>query len=257
RLAAGRIWPAAAAESPRVAGEVWAAVDAVAAAALGAHVGSAIALSVEGRTVRARVSAIYDPPQYGPEGGYQVILPPNALAGMEVAHLFLARAAPGQEARLQLTTAAAYPTVTPVRLGEVLENIQSILDRLGFVVRFIATASIAAGLILMGGSIAATRRRRQREAALWRVLGASARTVICAWAIEFSILGAVAGAVGAALAQAAAALLVAGMLDLGFGPDWGASATAVGATVVLSILTGLAASAGILRRRPLAVLRHE
>ena len=94
---------------------------------------------------------------------------------------------------------AAYPTVTVINIADVLDRIESVVDQITFVVRFLAGFSILAGLMILASSIASARFRRiVREAVVpmkttWVQPGCA---IMRTFSVEFSVLGLLAGSVG-------------------------------------------------------------
>jgi len=76
-------------------------------------------------------------------------------------------------------------------------------------------------------------------------------------AIEYSLLGALAGLMGAAGALALSWVLARWLFEIEWRPAPGLLATGVVVATVLVGLVGLAASADVLIRKPLATLRNE
>ena len=102
----------------------------------------------------------------------------------------------------------------------------------------------------------ASAARRSREVALLKALGVTRAGVVATVAVEYALVGLVAGAVGAAGGVAVAwAVLVHGMelpFTLGLLP---VLATMFG-TALLTAVAGLTACAPSLRRRPIEALRE-
>jgi putative ABC transport system permease protein len=151
---------------------------------------------------------------------------------------------------------AVYPTVTVINLADVLERIESVVDQITFVVRFLAGFSIFAGLMILASSIASTRFRRMREAVVLKTLGATRLRIVRTFSVEFSVLGLLAGSVGVVFANVLTRVLLR-KLEVGFQFDWRATLVALVATAVLATATGWIASYRILGLRPLQVLREE
>jgi putative ABC transport system permease protein len=138
-----------------------------------------------------------------------------------------------------------------------IERVQAMIDRIAGVIRFMAGASILAGLVILGGSIAATRFRRVREAAILKSLGATRAVLLRSLAIEYAVLGLVAGVVGTAVGSGVAWAVLSLVLRV----PWSAPALVlVGLpliTAALTVIVGLAALLGVIAEKPLAVLRAE
>ncbi len=112
-----------------------------------------------------------------------------------------------------------------------------------------------AGLAILAGAVSASQVRRGAEVALLKTLGMTRRQVVATFATEYALTGLVAGLIG----SAGGAVLAWLTLTRGMEISWRAEPlwllAAVAATVLLSVASGLAASAGALRKRPVEVLR--
>src|SRR5207244_9358610 len=97
------------------------------------------------------------------------------------------------ETALQDRVVAAFPNVTAIPLRGVLERVGEVLDQISFAVRFMASFSIAAGLVVMAGALAATRYQRLYESVILKTLGATRWAIARAFAGEYACLGATAG----------------------------------------------------------------
>jgi putative ABC transport system permease protein len=183
----------------------------------------------------------------------------KGLAGAPTSWVATARSRPGVEGRraLQAAVIAAMPNVTAIDAAEMIERVQAMIDRIAGVIRFMAGASILAGLVILGGSIAATRFRRVREAAILKSLGATRAVLLRSLAIEYAVLGLVAGIVGTAVGSGVAWAVLSLVLRV----PWSAPALVlVGLpliTAALTVIVGLGALFGVIAEKPLAVLRAE
>jgi putative ABC transport system permease protein len=151
---------------------------------------------------------------------------------------------------------AAFPTVTVINIADVLDRIESVVDQITFVVRFLAGFSILAGLMILASSIASARFRRMREAVVLKTLGATRMRIVRTFSVEFSVLGLLAGSVGVVFANLLTRVLLR-KLEVSFHIDWYATAFALIGTAILAAGTGWIASFRILGLRPLEVLREE
>ena len=219
-------------------------------------VGSAVELEVGGRVRALKVAAIYRAD--GQHLGAQVsfVLPSGQLKDEAATWYGGAHVDPKQVANMERGLFAAYPTVSVINLADVLERIESVVDQITFVVRFLAGFSIFAGLTILASSIAGTRFRRMREAVVLKTLGATRMRVVRTFSVEFSVLGLLAGSVGVVFANLLTRVLL-HKLDVGFHIEWRATLIALVGTALLATATGWIASYRILGLRPLEVLREE
>ncbi len=150
----------------------------------------------------------------------------------------------------------AYPSVTVINIADILTRIETVVDQITVVIRFLAGFSILAGLTILASSIASTRFRRMREAVVLKTLGATRMRIVRTFSVEFSVLGLLAGVVGAIFANLLTQLIL-HRLKIGFHLDWRAAVVALIGTAILATATGWIASYRILGLRPLEVLREE
>jgi putative ABC transport system permease protein len=238
------------------AGALELAVGEGAAQRLHLGVGSTVDLEVGGVVRALKVSAIYraDGQHLGARVAF--VLPSGQLKNEPATWYGGAHIDPKQIAAMERALFAAYPTVSVINVADVLERIESVVDQITFVVRFLAGFSIFAGLMILAASIAGTRFRRMREAVVLKTLGATRMRIVRTFSVEFSVLGLLAGSVGVVFANLLTRVLL-HKLDVGFHIEWTAALVALVATAVLASATGWIASYRILGLRPLEVLREE
>ncbi|MDH4224254.1 MAG: FtsX-like permease family protein [Deltaproteobacteria bacterium] len=158
---------------------------------------------------------------------------------------------------LQQALSQALPNVTSIDAEGVIHTIQNIMDRIAAVVQFMAAFTIAVGMVILAGSLSTTKYQRLREVVLLKTLGAARLRVAGVLAVEYLLLGGVAGGVGAA----AAGVLSWGLVTRVFQGEWqwhplpylAAWAGAAGLTVLMGVIGSL----DILAKKPLEVLREE
>ena len=219
-------------------------------------VGSSVEMEVGGRVRALKVAAVFRADGEHLGGRVSFVLPSSQLKD-EMAtwyggvHIDTRQVAPMERALF-----AAYPTISVVNIADVLDRIESVVNQITFVVRFLAGFSIFAGLMILASSIASARFRRMREAVVLKTLGATRMRIVRTFSVEFSMLGVLAGVVGVVFANILARVLL-HRLKVDFHFDWRATMFALVGTAVLATATGWIASHRILGLRPLEVLREE
>lgn len=244
------------------AGELWGdpdlaevSVEQEFARELGVGVGSVLTMDIQGVELDLTITSLRRV-DWGTFGiNFYLMVEPGVLEDAPQSRLAAARLPAGREQRLQDTLAAAYPNVTLIRTREVLEKIAATLERLALGVRLLGVLTVLAGLAILAGAVSASSIRRGAEVALLKTLGMTRRQVVASFATEYALTGLVAGLIGAAGGNLLAwAVLTRGMeIAWRVEPLW--LAGTVVATVLLAVGSGLAASVGALRRRPVEVLR--
>jgi putative ABC transport system permease protein len=218
--------------------------------------GSTAELEIGGVVRTLKISAIYRADGQHLGSRVPFMLPSNQLKDQIATWYGGAHVDPRQVASMERALFAAYPMVTVINLADVLARIESVVDQITFVVRFLAGFSIFAGLMILASSIASTRFRRMREAVVLKTLGATRMRIVRTFSVEFSVLGLLAGSVGVVFANLLTRVLLR-KLEVGFHIDWTATLIALIGTAVLATATGWIASYRILGLRPLQVLREE
>jgi putative ABC transport system permease protein len=219
-------------------------------------IGSAVELEIGGVVHPLKVAAIYRADGQHLGARVSFLLPQGLLKDQVATWYGGAHIDPKQVGAMERALFQAYPSITVINIADVLDRIESVVDQVTFVVRFLAGFSIFAGLMILASSIASTRFRRMREAVVLKTLGATRMRIVRTFSVEFSVLGLLAGSVGVVFANILTRVLL-HRLEVGFHIEWTATLVALVGTAVLATATGWIASYRILGLRPLEVLREE
>jgi putative ABC transport system permease protein len=251
RVVAGRWWPADYDGPPLVS------LDAGIAKGFGLSVGQTITVNVLGREITATVANLREIDWASLSMNFTFILTPNALAGAPASYIATVHADPGHEAGVEQAVTRALPAVSAIRVKEALTTVRQVLADAMLAIRAAALVTLVAGALVLGGAIAASRRRRLRETVLLKVLGARRRDLLSAVALEFALLGGATGLFAAVLGSIAAWAALTRVLKA----DWvwlpGPVAVTVLAGVIFVTLMGLAGTARLLSTKTAPYLRHD
>src|SRR5688572_19674697 len=224
---------------------------------LGVGVGSTLTFDVQGVPVETTVTSLRTIDWRTMGINFFLFAEPGPLDDAPQMRLATARLATSDLPRVQSQIVAAFPNVTVIHVREVMDKVLAVLRNIGMGVRALGAFTIAAGIIVLGGTVAATQARRAREVALLKTIGMTRRDVLAIFAIEYALTGFVAALVGIAAASLLAWAVLTRLMELTFTPTVLEIATAVVVTVTLAITAGLVASARALSARPVEVLRAE
>jgi putative ABC transport system permease protein len=227
------------------------------AAVLKLHPGTQLEFSIANRPVSVRIAAIHRQTVLRATPDTDFIFNRATLANFPVVYFGGVRVEPAKAGALQRSIFQKFPSVTAVNIADVLAIVQQVIDQIALVIRFLSGFAILAGAIILAASVAGTRFRRVREVVILKTLGATRRHIGRIFSIEFLTLGAVAGFMGALLAEAFTGLVLTRLLEAQFHIDWVASISAVVLTALLANIAGWMASVRILQQKPLEVLREE
>lgn len=222
------------------------------------EVGDSLTFNVQGVPVRTKVASIRKVDFQRPEPNFFVVFPVNVL---EPAPQFFATVvkteSEEQSAAIQQTVVREHPNISAIDVSVAIRSAQEFLDKVAMAVQFMALFSIITGFIVLGSSIAISRKQRSLESTLLRTLGAGKSQVSRIQTIEYALLGLLASLTGLLLAVVAGWALAWFWFDLTFVPDLLTLSLISGAVVLASILIGWSGSRHIFRQSPIEVLRME
>jgi putative ABC transport system permease protein len=170
--------------------------------------------------------------------------------------------------RLQMTDSVAraklthdlvvkFPNVSVIDLREVLVSVRKVFQVVTVAIDVVGSLVILTGSLILVGAVAVTKFQRIYEAAIFKTLGASSRLVAAMLMVEYGLLGTLAGAVGSFGALALGWGISRYALDIPWRPALHENAVSTVVTSLLIMAIGVASSADVLRRKPLASLRAE
>jgi putative ABC transport system permease protein len=131
------------------------------------------------------------------------------------------------------------------------------IDNITLGITIVGVVTVVSGMLILVGAVAMTRFQRLYEAAIYRTLGATTRLLTAMVAVEYGLLGLLAGVLGAAGALALSWALARFLFEIDWRPAPGLLATGALLTGAVVCVVGLVASFDVLARKPLASLRGE
>lgn len=220
-------------------------------------VGSTLTFDVQGVPVELHVTSLRRVEWRTFRLNFFLVVEPGALEGAPYSVVAAVRLPVGGEARTQDAVAAAHPNVTVIRVREIFERVGELLSRIAVGIRLLGLFTACAGIAILAGAIAAGSIRRSREVALFKTLGMTRFQVVAVYAVEYALLGLVAGGIGSAGGAGFAWYVLERGMELETTVAPGPALLAVLAAAAVAVAAGLAASAPALSRRPVEVLRRD
>ena len=223
-------------------------------------IGDEIRFDLAGRVIRARVTSIrkvtWDNTQ---NGGFMFVFRPGPIERAPHSYLgFILGAGDAvSRAGLQRDLAMRYPNVSSIDVRDVLRTIQDVLGNVTLGVTIVGTVMLVSGVLILIGAVAMTKFQRVYDAAIYRTLGAGTWRLASMVAIEYGVLGALAGLLGAVGALGLSYAVSRALLDIAWHPSPAVLVVGVMGTTLLVAAVGLAASLDVLVRKPLGTLRAE
>ncbi len=218
--------------------------------------GDELVFDLQGVLLTNRVASIRKVDWKRIQPNFFMVFPSGVLEDAPGFHIITTRA-PTREAsaKMQKAVVQALPNVSIIDLALVLDTIDAVLGKVGFVFRFMALFTVATGLIVLAASVLTGRYQRIQETILLRTLGASRGQVRQILIAEYLLLGILAAITGTVLAEIAAWALSYFVFQAQFGFAVIPALIAIGVVSFATVLIGLVANRGVLDRPPLEVLR--
>lgn len=149
----------------------------------------------------------------------------------------------------------AFPNFLVIDVASVIERVQSMIEQVTRAIEFVFLFTLLAGFAVMYAAIASTQDERIYEAAIFRTLGARKQQLARAWAVEFAVLGTLAGFFAAAGASVLGFLIGKYALHITYSPSLWIGVVGVLVSVLGVTVIGLIGTRATLSQPPFLVLR--
>jgi len=250
RVIAGAFWPATA----RGADAGMSLEDGI-AQTLGIKLGDALTFDAGGNRVTAKVTSLRKVDWDSFRVNFFALFPPGTLDDLPTTYIGAFRAPEGASGWLS-SLIQKFPNVLAIDVGEILRQVQSIMERVARAIEFVFLFTLAGGLLVLQAAIASTQDERKYDAAVLRTLGASQRQLQGAQIAEFLLLGAIAGLVAAAGATAIGFVLADRVFNIPFSSNPFVWLYGIGGGSIAVTIAGWLGTRSAVRQPPLAVLRQ-
>jgi len=189
---------------------------------------------------------------------FLALFPAGVLEQAPQFHVLITRVKDKESGALfQREVVKNFPSVSVIDIGLILDTLDEILDKIAFVIRFMALFSIVTGLLVLISSVILSKFQRIRESVLLRTLGGSKRQIILINSLEYLCLGSMASLSGILLSLLGSWGLAFYSFNSTFVPSLLPIVVVFLSITAITIFIGLFNSRGILDRPPLEVLRSE
>ena len=253
RVAAGQWWP------KDYTGEPLVSFDSELASGIGLNIGDTVTVNVLGRPVTAKVANLRKVDWQTLGINFVMVFSPNTFRGAP--YMVLATAAfptddPARDTALARDIGRRYPSVTTVRVRDVLDAVNTFVGKLGLATRAASAVTILSSVLVLSGALAAGRRARVYDSVILKVLGGTRRRLLLAFVLEYGILGLGTALFGVLAGTAAAWGVVSGVMGFDFAFAWQPALEAALAALVVTVGLGLAGTWRILGQKPGSYLRN-
>jgi putative ABC transport system permease protein len=251
RIVEGEWWPADYRGPPLVS------FDAELARGMGLKIGDTLTVNLLGRDITARIGSLRQIDWERLGINFVMVFAPGTLEAAPQTHLAALYAAPADEERIVRAVIERFPNVSAIPVHEALAALSRVVAMIGQAIRLVALVTLGAGILVLGGAVAAGHRRRVYDAVVLKVLGATRGAIAAAFLIEHGLVGLLTALVAAIFGTILAYVLVTGPLRT----DWVFLPVPLlliaGGAVLLTLVLGFAGTWRALGGKPAHYLRNE
>jgi putative ABC transport system permease protein len=218
-------------------------------------IGDHIVFNVQGVLIPTVVGSLRSVNWSRMQTNFRVVFPTGVLEDAPQFHVLMTRV-PSSEisADFQGAVVRSFPNVSVIDLKLILEVLDNVLSKIGFVIQFMAAFSMATGWIVLISAVLTSKSQRLQESVLLRTLGASRKQILTITALEYLFLGVLAAGAGMILALGASWALATYSFDIRFTPPIWPIVLLLFMIALLVVITGVLSSRKVLNHPPLAVL---
>jgi putative ABC transport system permease protein len=187
-----------------------------------------------------------------------MLLDCTGLDSSSMLHQAFVRVPVDRMSSIRQMIAARYPTLAVISPDDLSGTILAVSRDAMTLARVVAWFAIGAALCVMLAMVAASRNARLRELGILSALGARRATISRMYTVEFACIGLLAGIIASLLTWGFSSVVLSVVLQRA--ASAAAAKTIVAAmlsSVILTVAAGWLPAWGLLRRRPMEVLRRD
>ncbi|MBT8277524.1 MAG: ABC transporter permease [Bacteroidia bacterium] len=221
-------------------------------------IGDDIVFNIQGVLMETTVGSIRTVDWAQMQMNFMIVFPTGVLEDAPQFHVVTAFVpdAPSS-ALLQRDLVKKFPNVSVIDLRQMYTIVEDVLDKVTWVINFMAFFSILTGIIVLIGSVRTSKYQRIRESVLLRTMGAKSRQILKITALEYLYLGILGSLVGILLSLVGSQLLATLLFEEPFVPSIVPFLVFLPGITLLVLLIGMSNIGSVLRSPPLEVLRKE
>ncbi|MEM9679611.1 MAG: FtsX-like permease family protein, partial [Bacteroidota bacterium] len=220
--------------------------------------GDNVVFNVQGVLMETTVGSIRRVDWARMQLNFMVVFPTGVLEKAPQFHVITAYVPDASSsALLQRSLVTTFPNVSVIDLRQIYTVIEDVLNKVSWVINFMAFFSILTGIIVLIGSVRTSKYQRIKESVLLRTMGAKSKQILKISALEYFYLGILGSLVGILLSLVGSQLLATLLFEEPFVPSGVPFLVFLPGITVLVLIIGLSNIRSVLSSPPLEVLRKE
>ena len=221
-------------------------------------VGDTVAFNVQGVLQNTVVGSVRMVDWSRMQLNFSLVFPEGVLEDAPQFHVLTTKVPDeAASAALQQELVRDFPNISIIDLRQVLTVVSEILNRISWIINFMAFFSIFTGIIVLLGAVRNSKYQRIKESVLLRTLGATSKQILKIQALEYIYLGVVGSLSGILLSLISSQLLAWFAFESSFVPSSMPFLILFPGITLLVLIIGLGNSISVIKNPPLEVLRKE
>ena len=225
------------------------------ARSLGIKLGDVLTFDSAGSTFAAEVTSLRKVDWDSFNVNFFLVAPPGLLEQQPVSYV-TSFYLPTGNVQLLNALVKEFPNFLLIDVAQVLAQVQAMITQVSRAVQFVFLFTLLAGLVVLYAAIASTQDERLYQATIMRTLGASRAQLARANLAEFAVIGALAGLIAAAGANALGYALASRIINVGYTFSLTVWVVGVICSIVGIAAAGYLGTRQVLQISPLRVLRQ-
>lgn len=219
-------------------------------------IGDPIVFNVQGVLMPTIVKSIRKVDWASLQPNFTLVFPSGVLENAPQFNVLTTNApTEGSSAAIQRDLVTKFPNVSVIDLRQMYTVVEDILNKVSWIINFMAFFSILTGIIVLIGSVRTSKYQRIKESVLLRTLGAKNKQILTITALEYLFLGILGSLLGILLALVSSLLLAVFVFQEPFKPSLIPFLVFLPGISLLVLGIGLSNIREVLRSSPLEVLR--
>lgn len=220
--------------------------------------GDKVTFNIQGVLMNTKVGSIRKVDWSSMQVNFLILFPAGVLEKAPQFNVMTTYAADEESsADLQRDLVKNFPNITILDLRQVFTIVEDILNKISWIINFMAFFSILTGFIVLIGSVRNSKYQRIKESVLLRTLGAKSKQILQITALEYVYLGLLGSLTGILLSLVGSQLLTTLLFKEPFVPSAIPFLVFLPSITVLVVIIGLSNLKSVLQSPPLEVLRKE
>ena len=250
-IVAGKWWPENYSGPPLIS------IDANLARGFGIGLGDNLTLNILGREIKAKITSLRKIDWRSIRFDFAIIFAPGTLEAAPHSHIAAIQAPKELEDRIEKEVSDRFNNISIIRVREALQAAATMLDGIGAAVRSTAAVTILGGTLVLAGAVVAGRRQRIYDAVVFKVLGATRRTILKAFLLEYGLLSVVTSIISAIIGSLTAWAIVVFLMDMSWVFIPAAVWTTIAICLIVTLIIGFAGTWWALGQKAAPLLRNE